>query len=431
MKKSHFIQIFLLLSLIAVNVVSYALLNQRSDDVYEAQLRKAWEAGHIDDLVLRVDDIYDLIEEAGETKLYSTEEAPQNTGPVCDVEPQAEEVDLSAELIDIKLPKKYYENEFIKLKVTLKNTGNTTWYGEDHPCEAYAKTRLGNVLEPEIQHSLWNDFNFIENNWLHNEFKNRIAMNEQEVVPGGKGTFNFWIETPLMTASSEVEIIKGENDEERKKVRRYLWAYEKHTLNPVIGETWLELDIPLEFEIGLLPEKEVEKVGFLELNQKNYSLKDFRGEKNVYITLKDQKGYLRYGDQPFHEYIVSSGGWDTPTPIGDHVIYNKQELRVGGKLPHYRMPYWVGLNINGEGFTGYGLHEVPYLGLSREDSEFYKQGLHHDLGRNVSHGCVRSAPENAELVYKFGDIGTSVYVRKGLEEEIPSSAMASVRRAYN
>lgn len=436
MKKSHIVQIALILGLIGLNVGTFEYLEQRSQHNYEAQLREAWIDSEIEPAAMRSDNIYE-IEADATTNLYNAEKKQ----PVCDVPIQDAEVELSAELLALDIPDGYQDNEFIKIRIDLKNTSNITWYGDSHPCESYAKIRLGNSAAPEGEHVLWNDFNFVGNNWVHNGFKNRVAMDQGVVRPGEKATFSFWTEAPKTQVTKEVEVIKDEKTgEEKKEVSTYDWVYERHTFSPVLGETWIDLDVPVILKRGDLPPKEAAKLKYLNAKLKNYSLADFPGEKNLYITLSDQQGYLRFGDSPFHKYTISSGAWATPTPQGDHWVDHKSKyderfgepVRVGGAAPHYRMPYWMGLNTHGRGFSGYGLHEVPFLGASKETSDFYQNGLHHDLGKNVSHGCVRSAPQDAQFLYEFADVGMPVKVRKGTEEEVQNNAIyASVRRSYN
>ncbi len=346
--------------------------------------------------------------------------------PVCD-EIYPEATVFNAELLEVSLPKNLVKNEHVRVVMSFKNTGDVKWYGDSHECADYPKMRLGqkDSIEP---HVLWNDFNLPENNWLLNEYRNRVELSEEEVSPGGVGTFSFWAPVPKPTTTvEEVETVVGEEGaapteslgEVTKEVREYTWVYDRHTFNPVVGDSWISEGAPLILKMGEPPKSEAKKISFISAKKKNFSLKDFEGEKKVYISLKDQKGYLLYGETPFHEYKVSSGAWDTPTPVGDHAVDNKQELRIGGKAPYYRMPYWMGLNTFGK-FVGYGLHEVPYLGKSRETSEFYKNGLIYDLGKNVSHGCVRSGPDDARFAFEFADIGTPVYVRKDTDELLAS-----------
>lgn len=403
------------IALVALNVGTFGILNNQNKNDQNAQLRTAWVNKEVSPVAARSTNIYSIESSKGSMTLDSVEPAI-----VCD-QVFDENTEFKAELVNTSIPKKYGEHEFIRIQTVLKNTGGTSWYGAEHPCsKEYPLMQLGNMDTPEQAHELWNDFNFVENDWSSSEFKNRVELTEKEVKPGEEGSFSFWIETPITGITTDVNIIKnGETGEEEKDVKMYKWAYEKYTFTPVIAGKWLsEVKIPLTLKLGELPPKEAEKLRFLNEKLGNFNLKDFNGEKNVYIRLSDQTGFLRYGDKSFHSYRVSSGAWDTKTPTGDHTVANKQELRVGGKSPYYRMPYWLGLSINGARFIGYGLHEVPYLGASRETSQFYKNGLHYDLGKNVSHGCVRSGPLDAAFLYEFAEIGTSIYVRNNDDEKV-------------
>ncbi|MDP4008772.1 MAG: L,D-transpeptidase [Candidatus Peregrinibacteria bacterium] len=415
MEKKRLIQALVIIGLVALNVGTFGVLSGNFKDGQNAQLKRAWINEDIQPVAARSANIYSIESLQASMQLDSME-----LSVACD-QVFDETTEFKAEFINTSMPKKYGEHEFIRIQAALKNVGETSWYGAEHPCSAeYKLMQLGNMDKPEEMHLLWNDFNFVDNDWSNSEFKNRVELSEKEVKPGEEGNFSFWIETPITKITTDVDIIKNEETgEEEKDVKMYKWAYEKYTFTPIIAGKWLsEVKIPLTLKVGDLPPKEADKLRFIDEKLDNFNLKDFNGEKNVYIRLSDQTGFLRYGDKAFHSYKVSSGSWDKKTPTGDHKVANKQELRVGGKSPYYRMPYWLGLSINGAPFIGYGLHEVPYLGASRETSQFYKNGLKYDLGKNVSHGCVRSGDKDAPFLFEFGEIGMSVYVRNKDDEKM-------------
>jgi len=112
--------------------------------------------------------------------------------------------------------------------------------------------------------------------------------------------------------------------------------------------------------------------------------------------------YLKVGEEAVYQMTISSGASETPTPTGTWSVLNKQELRIGGAWPHYRMPYW-------QGFTswGHGLHALPYL--ESDGGVFWSEALTH-IGIPVSHGCIRMLPDDAVTVYEFSDVGTSLYI---------------------
>ena len=87
----------------------------------------------------------------------------------------------------------------------------------------------------------------------------------------------------------------------------------------------------------------------------------------------------------YREYIIATGKPETPTPIGNFTIINK-ELDPGG-------PYgtrWLGLSKR-----GYGIH-----GTNNPPS----------IGTAASNGCIRMYNEDAEALFDMTPIGTSVRI---------------------
>lgn len=116
--------------------------------------------------------------------------------------------------------------------------------------------------------------------------------------------------------------------------------------------------------------------------------------------------YVYKGGAMVNEFVISPGAWRTPTPRGDYTVYNKQDLRIGNKYPHYRMPQWVGLRHADGSFRGFGLHALPYIGEKKEESYFWREAVNH-LGTYVSHGCVRMDDDNAVWLWNEIDIDTT------------------------
>lgn len=127
-----------------------------------------------------------------------------------------------------------------------------------------------------------------------------------------------------------------------------------------------------------------------------YTVGKFPG-KYVEVNLAQQKLYLINGDNMEKVYIVSTGKWSTPTPVGTFAIHGKSKRAYSAEFGLY-MPYWQNF-LNGE----YGLHELP------EWPNGYKEGVGH-LGTPVSHGCVRLGPGDALEVYNWTEDGTPVYI---------------------
>ena len=98
------------------------------------------------------------------------------------------------------------------------------------------------------------------------------------------------------------------------------------------------------------------------------------------------------------DFIISSGASNTPTPKGEFEIYGKNPL-IWSTLYEQYLPYALRF------FGDYLIHEVPY------DVHKVRDGLE-DLGKPVSHGCVRLGIGDAEEVYEWADMGTRVIVQE-------------------
>jgi len=120
--------------------------------------------------------------------------------------------------------------------------------------------------------------------------------------------------------------------------------------------------------------------------------------KYLDINLTEQKMRLYESQKLINEYVVSTGKWSMPTPIGTRYIENKSRKAWSDKYKLY-MPYWNSIG------NGYGIHELP------EWPNGYKEGENH-LGTPVSHGCIRLGVGPAEFVYNWAPIGTPVYIHK-------------------
>jgi len=128
--------------------------------------------------------------------------------------------------------------------------------------------------------------------------------------------------------------------------------------------------------------------------------------KYVQVDLSDQKLYLINNHVLEKTYVISSGYWTTPTPLGKFHIISKSPRAYSSEFGLY-MPWWENF-VDDEGKLGkgeFGLHELP------EWPNGYKEGENH-LGTPVSHGCVRLGVGDAKEVYDWTDIGTYVFINE-------------------
>jgi len=167
------------------------------------------------------------------------------------------------------------------------------------------------------------------------------------------------------------------------------------------NEAWISDVFGVEIPVGTVTDEMKDNIQYV--SNMSLSANDLAGLiRSLEITLADQMMYAKFGDLKVWSMRISSGASDTPTPRGDYEILSKQELRIGGKWPHYRMPYFQMWDSR-----GYGIHALPYL--ATDGGTFWSEALTH-IGTPVSHGCIRTLPEDAETVYGFTDIGTVVWI---------------------
>lgn len=94
---------------------------------------------------------------------------------------------------------------------------------------------------------------------------------------------------------------------------------------------------------------------------------------------------------------VSTGGDDTPTPIGRYRVTSKSLRTHAVNNPRVTMSHMVRFR------GGVGFHSIPRLDGKPLDTPLGERG--------VSHGCVRLADRNARTLYQNLPIGAIVIVK--------------------
>lgn len=143
-----------------------------------------------------------------------------------------------------------------------------------------------------------------------------------------------------------------------------------------------------------------------EVTAGTYTLGRFEG-KYIEVNIKEQKLYRINGSVLEKVYKISSGKWETPTPIGTFRIGGKH-LRPLSRAYNLYMPYWqnlLGTADNGQELPlgSYGFHELP------ERPNGIKEGQR-SLGYRASHGCVRLGIGDAAELYNWTSTGTPVVI---------------------
>ncbi|MCK4719730.1 L,D-transpeptidase [bacterium] len=114
-------------------------------------------------------------------------------------------------------------------------------------------------------------------------------------------------------------------------------------------------------------------------------------ERKVIISLADQQMWIYEDEEVLHRFLVSTGVPGHRTPTGNYSV-RSQAARAYSNKYECAMPNWSAITSDGL----YGMHAL--------DGTSY---LRH-LGSVASHGCIRLAPENAEWLFNWVEIGTPV-----------------------
>lgn len=309
-------------------------------------------------------------------ELNSEEDINRLTEDVCGFTAPEEKI-YKAQIISVRNKLKAEKGETFEVKVFMKNTGNMPWFSKNSECPG-PKMSLG--TDKERDHS---GVFYAEglDGW---EAPNRIAMDQYRTDPGQIASFSF-------------SGYSGDKDSVYKEyyapvLEAIQWIDDAAVeLNLIVGE-------PEETATDLR-----KKMVYATVSGSLDHI-DLEAPRTIVVDRSDQTMFVKLGDYVVREFKVSTGAYDTPTPLGETTIKLKQEVRIGGKAPHYVMPKF---QLFREG--GYGLHALPSLRNDR--GIFWTEALNH-IGRPVSHGCIRLLPEDADFLFDFTEIGDKVVVQK-------------------
>lgn len=123
--------------------------------------------------------------------------------------------------------------------------------------------------------------------------------------------------------------------------------------------------------------------------------------KRIVVDLSDATLHAYDGDDLFMQAPISTGLELTPTPRGVFSVFKKTPSRyMQGPLP--------GLNDE----QVYDLPGVPWDLYFTEGGAVIHGAYWHDrFGEKWSHGCVNLSSQEAQKLYKWAELGTSVTVR--------------------
>jgi lipoprotein-anchoring transpeptidase ErfK/SrfK len=127
--------------------------------------------------------------------------------------------------------------------------------------------------------------------------------------------------------------------------------------------------------------------------------KNSSSTKRIVVDRKKEMLYAYDGDTLFMEQAVSVGLKLTPTPQGKFWVYKKTpDAYMQGPLPGVSDQY-------------YDLPGVPWdLYFTFQGGAIHGAYWHANFGEPWSHGCVNLPPDQAEILYKWAELGTPVTV---------------------
>lgn len=110
---------------------------------------------------------------------------------------------------------------------------------------------------------------------------------------------------------------------------------------------------------------------------------------SIFVDVTDNKMYLISQGETIKTYSVSSGAYNSPSPIGNWIITGKDNWGEGFG------GYWMSMNVP---WGRYGIHgtDQPW-----------------SIGEPASHGCIRLKNKDAAEVYKLVHYGTPVKIYGG------------------
>lgn len=123
--------------------------------------------------------------------------------------------------------------------------------------------------------------------------------------------------------------------------------------------------------------------------------------KKIVVDRSEQKLYAYDGTEIFMEETISTGLELTPTPRGIFTIFKKTPSRyMQGPLPYLAESKY------------YDLPGVPWnLYFTEGGAVIHGTYWHNSFGKPYSHGCVNLPPAEAQKLYSWADLGTTVIVQ--------------------
>lgn len=124
------------------------------------------------------------------------------------------------------------------------------------------------------------------------------------------------------------------------------------------------------------------------------------GAKRIVVDVSEQRMYVWQGDTLVWNFVASTGLAGYPTQRGSFQVQSKIPNAWSSAWQLW-MPYWLG--IYWAGGSENGIHALPII-----NGQTLWEGY---LGSPISYGCVVLSAADAETLYNWAELGTTVDVR--------------------
>lgn len=275
--------------------------------------------------------------------------------------------------LGVEAPERVEPGEVFSMHFNLINSGNVALFGTSNGCDE-APLNFGTVA-PENHDSVFAWPELQASGWLS---ANRLKLPVDLWAPGEEIRLSV-----LARAPEEADVYS-------------------ELFRPLLeGQNWLGEPMLVKVQVGDASPERVDAMSYVrETATSGAALEGLR--RNVEIDLSEQKMMAKFGDDIVAWTMpISSGGYGTRTPQGTYFVQTKADLHISGEPYYFRMPNWIGFHGD------YGIHALPWLGT--EDGAYWQEA-EASIGVPVSHGCVRTLPEDSDLIYRFLDIGNKVWI---------------------
>ena len=116
-------------------------------------------------------------------------------------------------------------------------------------------------------------------------------------------------------------------------------------------------------------------------------------ERWIDVDLSEQRLFAYVGTEQIRSFVVSTGTWQHPTPVGQYHV-------------------WIKLRYTDMAGPGYYLPDVPYTMYFYSGYGIHGTYWHDNFGTPMSHGCINMITEEAGWLYNWSHVGILVNIHE-------------------